>query len=284
MHFDAKVWTQSEDDPQEHTDAPPASVKSRLLNGQRALSWAYSRHAVFGRLSTTGAQVNIEFAAPYAFVALMAVKQGSCIVSSDDGNVDCAAGSVRTALLGTAITIEYAADTIAYLCLVPSLGVRPTPVNRFMHQDTSGSASGIASLIDAALTFDALGTRDLVDVLAQNIALFTHEMLTIDDGSGELGKEGDLRLLRRIVAQRSHDPQFDVTELVRVASLSRRTVERAFGRLGTSPARYIVRVRLDAATFELGTSNLPLAEVAKRNGFGSVQSLRRALSKKGAPQ
>ncbi|MCX5242712.1 DJ-1/PfpI family protein [Streptomyces prunicolor] len=64
----------------------------------------------------------------------------------------------------------------------------------------------------------------------------------------------------------------------RRADVSVRHMSRLFDEeLGTTPARYVERVRLEAAQVLLETGDDPLPVVARRTGFGSAESLRRAF-------
>jgi transcriptional regulator GlxA family with amidase domain len=47
--------------------------------------------------------------------------------------------------------------------------------------------------------------------------------------------------------------------------------------VGTTPARYVEQVRLEAAQAMLETGDDPMAVIARRTGFGSPESLRRAF-------
>ncbi len=62
------------------------------------------------------------------------------------------------------------------------------------------------------------------------------------------------------------------------AGFSPRHLSRVFAReVGTTPARYVERVRVEAARVLLETSDAPLDTVARLSGLGSVESLRRAF-------
>jgi transcriptional regulator GlxA family with amidase domain len=64
----------------------------------------------------------------------------------------------------------------------------------------------------------------------------------------------------------------------RRAGVSVRHMSRLFDEeLGTTPARYVERVRLEAAQVLLETGDDSLPVVARRTGFGSAESLRRAF-------
>jgi transcriptional regulator GlxA family with amidase domain len=49
--------------------------------------------------------------------------------------------------------------------------------------------------------------------------------------------------------------------------------------VGTTPARYVEQVRLEAAQAMLETGDDPMPAVARRAGFGSPESLRRAFAR-----
>jgi transcriptional regulator GlxA family with amidase domain len=62
------------------------------------------------------------------------------------------------------------------------------------------------------------------------------------------------------------------------AGVSARQLARLFAaHVGTTPGRYVRMVRTEAAARLLETSELPLAAVARRCGFGSTETLRTAF-------
>jgi transcriptional regulator GlxA family with amidase domain len=66
--------------------------------------------------------------------------------------------------------------------------------------------------------------------------------------------------------------------MARRAGISVRHVTRLFyEEVGTTPARYVEQVRLEAAQVLLETGDDPMTVVARRTGFGSPESLRRAF-------
>jgi transcriptional regulator GlxA family with amidase domain len=72
----------------------------------------------------------------------------------------------------------------------------------------------------------------------------------------------------------------DVANLARAAKMSERTFARAFlAETGETPARYVERVRLEAARRLLTGSALPIGVVAARAGFGSEERMRRAFQR-----
>lgn len=71
-----------------------------------------------------------------------------------------------------------------------------------------------------------------------------------------------------------------VEQLSAQACLPPRTLARVFQReLGTTPARYVERVRLEAASALLGQRQASVATVARLCGFGHPENLRRSFHK-----
>jgi transcriptional regulator GlxA family with amidase domain len=76
------------------------------------------------------------------------------------------------------------------------------------------------------------------------------------------------------------DPAGDhrLPQLARRAALSERHLRRLFSeQTGTTPARFTERVRVEAARELLADSATPIDSVARRCGFGSPETMRRAF-------
>jgi AraC family transcriptional activator FtrA len=72
------------------------------------------------------------------------------------------------------------------------------------------------------------------------------------------------------------DSRLTVARLAERAGLSSRTLARRFTeQLGTSPGRWLLNQRLDAARVLLEQTNLPVEAVATRVGLASATNLRR---------
>ncbi|WP_405550466.1 GlxA family transcriptional regulator [Streptomyces sp. NBC_01171] len=87
-------------------------------------------------------------------------------------------------------------------------------------------------------------------------------------------------MLRRVLDAVAQDPSANHTlaAMARRAGVSTRHVTRLFrDELGTTPAHYVEQVRMEAAQAMLEGSDDPMASVARRTGFGSAESLRRAF-------
>jgi AraC family transcriptional regulator len=86
--------------------------------------------------------------------------------------------------------------------------------------------------------------------------------------------------LRRVIDYISANIDGDISlaDLARVAGLSPFHFARKFTlAMGTSPKRYVSRMRLDRAMAELAAGRLPLAQIALNAGFSSQASFTRAF-------
>ena len=89
-------------------------------------------------------------------------------------------------------------------------------------------------------------------------------------------------MLRHVLDAVVEDPagSHTLSAMARRAGLSARQVTRLFDQeVGTTPARYVEQVRLEAARAMLETGDDTLEVVARRAGFGSPESLRRAFTR-----
>jgi transcriptional regulator GlxA family with amidase domain len=87
-------------------------------------------------------------------------------------------------------------------------------------------------------------------------------------------------VLRRVLDEVVANPGATHTlpAMSRRAGISVRHMSRLFDEeVGTTPARYVEQVRLEAAQVLLETGDDSLPVVARRTGFGSAESLRRAF-------
>lgn len=74
------------------------------------------------------------------------------------------------------------------------------------------------------------------------------------------------------------DPRLDVGRLATSAGYSRHHFSRLFTEsVGTSPGRYLLRLRLDEAARQLRASDLPVKQVAIRCGFGDPNYFAKAF-------
>ncbi|ULN38297.1 GlxA family transcriptional regulator [Mycolicibacterium smegmatis] len=85
--------------------------------------------------------------------------------------------------------------------------------------------------------------------------------------------------LRRVTEAIAADPAADhsVRSLAKVAALSTRQLTRLFqSELGTTPARFVEMVRIDAARAALD-AGMSVSDTARQAGFGSPETLRRVF-------
>lgn len=79
-------------------------------------------------------------------------------------------------------------------------------------------------------------------------------------------------------AKRNLREPLDVDDLAAAACLSRRQFTRLFrAETGTTPAKAIETLRLEAAQFMLDQSRLPVEKIAREAGFGNRERMRRAF-------
>jgi transcriptional regulator GlxA family with amidase domain len=86
--------------------------------------------------------------------------------------------------------------------------------------------------------------------------------------------------LRAVVDRVVADPAGDYREaqLAHHASVSERHLRRLFAQQAqTTPARFVERVRVEAARNLLETTTAPTEEIAARSGFGASETMRRAF-------
>ncbi|MGW3915889.1 GlxA family transcriptional regulator [Streptomyces sp. NPDC005070] len=89
-------------------------------------------------------------------------------------------------------------------------------------------------------------------------------------------------MLRRVLDAVTEDPSANHTlaAMARRAGVSARHMTRLFrDEVGTTPARYVEQVRMEAAQALLEGGDDPMASVARRTGFGSPESMRRAFTR-----
>ncbi|HUN30724.1 MAG TPA: GlxA family transcriptional regulator [Trebonia sp.] len=90
-------------------------------------------------------------------------------------------------------------------------------------------------------------------------------------------------MLRRVLDAVVQDPAGNHTlpAMARRAGISARHVTRLFDdEVGTTPARYVEQVRMEAAQALLEASDDTVEAIARRTGFGSAETLRRAFTRR----
>ncbi|MFK7919605.1 MAG: GlxA family transcriptional regulator [Ilumatobacter sp.] len=144
------------------------------------------------------------------------------------------------------------------------------------------SSAGVTAGIDLSL---ALVEVDHSTDIAQEVGRWLVMYLRRPGGQSQFASptwirqagDGPIRQAQQLVVD---DPGADhrVIELARHVAMSERHFVRKFGtEVGMSPAKFVASVRVDAARHELERSDDTVATIARRCGFGSAETLRRAL-------
>ncbi|MFV8317313.1 GlxA family transcriptional regulator [Mycobacterium sp. 23] len=161
----------------------------------------------------------------------------------------------------------------------PDITVEPDAI--FVRDGEVFTSAGISSGIDLAL---ALVEMDYGTELVRAVARWLVVYLKRAGGQSQFSVlvEADPppeSPLRKVTAAISANPadNHSVNTLAARASLSTRQLTRLFqSELGTTPARYVEMVRIDAARAALDAGR-SVAETARVAGFGSAESLRRVF-------
>lgn len=161
----------------------------------------------------------------------------------------------------------------------PAVTVAPDRI--FVRDGPVTTSAGATAGMDLAL---ALVEEDHGADVARAVARWTVMFLQRPGGQSQfserLGIAADVAApLRAVLDEVVADPAGDhrLGELARRASMSERHFRRRFAdETGTTPARFVERVRVEAARDLLERTSTPIDEVASRCGFGSPETLRRA--------
>ncbi|ORA24375.1 GlxA family transcriptional regulator [Mycobacterium aquaticum] len=143
------------------------------------------------------------------------------------------------------------------------------------------TSAGVSAGIDLALSMvERDHGADLVREVARSLVVY----LKRAGGQSQFSTlvevdASEPSVLRRVIDAVAADPTADhsVKSLAAVASLSTRQLTRLFAaELGTTPARYVERVRIDVARAALDAGH-SVGESARLAGFGSAETLRRVF-------
>ena len=187
------------------------------------------------------------------------------------------------ALTGHTITTHWARST-RLAQLHPELTVDDDPI--FIHSPGADrdvwSSAGVTAGIDLCL---ALVEQDHSTEVAQTVARWLVMYLRRPGGQSQFATPTWIRQaphgpIRQAQALVVGDPGADhrvLTLAGAVAMSERHFVRRFTTEVGIPPAKYVARVRIDAARHELEHSLDTIGAIAQRCGFGTAETLRRAL-------
>jgi transcriptional regulator GlxA family with amidase domain len=162
----------------------------------------------------------------------------------------------------------------------PLVEVDPEPI--FVRDGNVVTSAGVTAGMDLALALveDDLG-RDAALTIARHLVMFLrrpgNQTQFSEQLSAQLAHREPIREVQRWVAD---NPAVDLTvdALARRANLSPRQFARAFAaEVGVTPGKYVDRVRLETARRLLEDTGDGVAEIARRCGYGTAESMRRAF-------
>jgi transcriptional regulator GlxA family with amidase domain len=163
----------------------------------------------------------------------------------------------------------------------PAVEVDPEPI--FVRDGNVATSAGVTAGMDLALALveEDLG-HDVALATARRLVMYAQRPGGQAQFSAPLraqtaaGREPLRELQRWVLAHPDGDCSIDA--LAARAAMSPRNFARTFAReVGTTPARWVEQVRVDAARLLLETTDRPVDAVAASCGFGSAETLRRAF-------
>ena len=162
----------------------------------------------------------------------------------------------------------------------PSLSVDPNPI--WVQAGNIFTSSGFSAGIDLALAWveDDCGTRAAV-AAARELVLFLRRPASQTQLSVTLAAQAaELRPIQELQVWIADNLRRDLstTILAQRVSMSVRNFVRVFAAdVGTTPARYVLHLRVEAARRLLASTSHDLKRVAVAVGFGNADVMRRAF-------
>ena len=164
--------------------------------------------------------------------------------------------------------------------LYPTVDVDPEPI--FVRDGNVITSAGVTAGMDLALALveDDLG-RDVALAVARQLVLFLRRPGNQAQFSAQLSAQTAERdLLRDLQSGIAEHPgdNFTVAAMARRVGLSERHLARVFrDEIGVTPARYVERVRVEAARRRLEESDESIESIAAACGFGTAETMRRTF-------
>ncbi|MGW4598727.1 GlxA family transcriptional regulator [Streptomyces sp. NPDC004457] len=162
----------------------------------------------------------------------------------------------------------------------PSVRVEPDAI--FVRDGKMMTSAGVSAGIDLSLALvEEHYGAEVARAVAKDMVVFMQR----PGGQSQFSARSRVanprqEMLREVLDAVAENPggNHSLTAMARRAGVSVRHVTRLFyEEVGTTPGRYVEQVRLEAAQAMLETGDDPMAVVARRTGFGSPESLRRAF-------
>jgi transcriptional regulator GlxA family with amidase domain len=180
---------------------------------------------------------------------------------------------------GRRVTTHWAACDL-FERMFPQITLERDPI--FVRDGNLYSSAGVTAGMDLALALveDDLGRAVALET-ARGLVLFLRRPGGQSQFSAQLAVQaGDREPLRDLVAWIVDHPGADlsVEALARRVAMSPRHFARVFTReIGTTPARYVEKVRVEAARRRLEESSHAVDAIADACGFGTGETMRRAF-------
>jgi transcriptional regulator GlxA family with amidase domain len=164
--------------------------------------------------------------------------------------------------------------------LYPQVTVDPDPI--FICDGPIWTSAGVTAGMDLALALvEEDLDRDAALAIARHLVLFLRRPGNQSQFSATLAaQQPDREPLREVQRQvlESISAAHTVESMAARANMSPRHFARAFrAETGVTPARYVERVRLEAARGRLEDGAEPVASVAAACGFGTAETMRRSF-------
>jgi transcriptional regulator GlxA family with amidase domain len=162
----------------------------------------------------------------------------------------------------------------------PKVSVAPDPI--FVRDGDVYTSAGVTAGMDLALALvEEDHGRELALEVARQLVMFLRRPGGQSQFSAQLALQtADREPLRELQAWIGEHPDADlsVPTLARRVAMSPRNFARVFAReVGTTPARFVESVRVEAARRRLEESAHGVDQVAAACGFGTAESMRRAF-------
>ncbi len=165
----------------------------------------------------------------------------------------------------------------------PAITVDPNPI--FVRDDHLYTSAGVTAGIDLALALveEDHGSQLALDI-ARRLVLFLRRPGGQAQFSGAIAGQAAAREPLRELQDWIPDnlaADLSVPALAERSHMSPRNFARTFAaEVGETPAAYVAKQRLERARVLLETTKTPVEEVARRCGFGTVETMRRAFGRR----
>jgi transcriptional regulator GlxA family with amidase domain len=162
----------------------------------------------------------------------------------------------------------------------PALAIDCDPI--FIRDGRIWTSAGVTAGMDLALALveDDLG-REVAHSVAQELVLFLRRPGSQSQFSVPLwSAQPRTDPIRAALSAIESDPgaRHAIADLATHAGLSTRQLQRRFAsEVGMPPAAYVERVRVETARRALAQTDDPVETIARRCGFGTAETLRRAF-------